>query len=155
MDPTVNDAFRENKLKGSLFWCWCCRTTRLLLQQVVHNFVLQKLPIRFVMDKGRFIRADGPTYCGAFDITYMACLPNTVVIAPSNEAKLINMNEFIPSFLLPKLDMQYETTTKEEVTQTQATLVANDVPSTIFSKPAASLKASIGGKPLFNPNEHQ
>nr|GEV07650.1 probable 1-deoxy-D-xylulose-5-phosphate synthase 2, chloroplastic [Tanacetum cinerariifolium] len=61
------------------------------LRMVVRNVDLQKLPIRFVMDKGRFVRADGPTHCGAFDITYMACLPNTVVMAPSNEAELINM----------------------------------------------------------------
>ncbi|GKB40851.1 probable 1-deoxy-D-xylulose-5-phosphate synthase 2, chloroplastic [Tanacetum coccineum] len=46
---------------------------------------------RFVMDKDSFVRAEGPTHCGAFDITYMACLPNMVVMAPSNEVKLINM----------------------------------------------------------------
>jgi len=43
------------------------------------------------MDRAGLVGADGATHCGAFDITYMACLPNMVVMAPSNEAELINM----------------------------------------------------------------
>ncbi|GJU07760.1 probable 1-deoxy-D-xylulose-5-phosphate synthase 2, chloroplastic [Tanacetum coccineum] len=43
------------------------------------------------MDRDGFVGAEGPTHCGAFDITYMACLPNMVVMAPSNEVELINM----------------------------------------------------------------
>nr|GEX13200.1 probable 1-deoxy-D-xylulose-5-phosphate synthase 2, chloroplastic [Tanacetum cinerariifolium] len=43
------------------------------------------------MDRTSLLRADGPTHCGALDITYMACLPDMVVMAPSDEAKLINM----------------------------------------------------------------
>lgn len=59
--------------------------------QVVHDVDLQKLPVRFAMDRAGLVGADGPTHCGAFDITYMACLPNMVVMAPSDEAELINM----------------------------------------------------------------
>nr|QIA97544.1 1-deoxy-D-xylose-5-phosphate synthase [Primula forbesii] len=59
--------------------------------QVVHDVDLQKLPVRFAMDRAGLVGADGPTHCGAFDITYMACLPNMVVMAPSNEAELIHM----------------------------------------------------------------
>ncbi|GJW57613.1 probable 1-deoxy-D-xylulose-5-phosphate synthase 2, chloroplastic, partial [Tanacetum coccineum] len=59
--------------------------------QVVHDVDLQKLHIQFVMDRDGFVGADGPTHCGAFDITYMACLPNMVVMDHSNEAELINM----------------------------------------------------------------
>lgn len=59
--------------------------------QVVHDVDLQKLPVRFAMDRAGMVGADGPTHCGAFDITYMACLPNMVVMAPSDEAELINM----------------------------------------------------------------
>ena len=47
--------------------------------------------VRFAMDRGGLVGADGATHGGAFDITYMACLPNMVVMAPSNEAELINM----------------------------------------------------------------
>eukprot|EP00891_Asterochloris_glomerata_P000618 jgi/Astpho2/618/fgenesh1_pm.00013_%23_13_t len=59
--------------------------------QVVHDVALQKLPVRFAMDRGGLVGADGATHCGAFDVTYMACLPNMVVMAPSNEAELVHM----------------------------------------------------------------
>ena len=47
--------------------------------------------VRFAMDRGGLVGADGATHGGAFDISYMACLPNMVVMAPSNEAELIHM----------------------------------------------------------------
>lgn len=59
--------------------------------QVVHDVALQNLPVRFAMDRGGLVGADGATHCGAFDITYMATLPNMIVMAPSNEAELIHM----------------------------------------------------------------
>ncbi|XP_043709174.1 probable 1-deoxy-D-xylulose-5-phosphate synthase 2, chloroplastic [Telopea speciosissima] len=59
--------------------------------QVVHDVDLQKLPVRFALDRAGLVGADGPTHCGAFDITYMACLPNMIVMAPSNEAELMHM----------------------------------------------------------------
>nr|QGZ06735.1 DXS2B [Thuja plicata] len=59
--------------------------------QVVHDVDLQKLPVRFAMDRAGLVGADGPTHCGAFDTTYMACLPNMVVMAPCDEAELIHM----------------------------------------------------------------
>ncbi|XP_019423873.1 PREDICTED: probable 1-deoxy-D-xylulose-5-phosphate synthase 2, chloroplastic [Lupinus angustifolius] len=59
--------------------------------QVVHDVDLQKLPVRFAMDRAGLVGADGPTHCGAFDIAYMACLPNMVVMAPSDETELMHM----------------------------------------------------------------
>ncbi|KAI7752078.1 hypothetical protein M8C21_008379 [Ambrosia artemisiifolia] len=59
--------------------------------QVIHDVDLQKLPVRFAMDRAGLVGADGPTHCGAFDITYMACLPNMVVMAPADEAELMHM----------------------------------------------------------------
>ncbi|KAK2978749.1 hypothetical protein RJ640_003908 [Escallonia rubra] len=59
--------------------------------QVVHDVDLQKLPVRFAMDRAGLVGADGPTHCGAFDIAYMACLPNMVVMAPSDEAELMHI----------------------------------------------------------------
>ncbi|KAI9128733.1 hypothetical protein K1719_000216 [Acacia pycnantha] len=59
--------------------------------QVVHDVDLQKLPVRFAMDGAGLVGADGPTHCGAFDVTFMACLPNMVVMAPSDEAELFHM----------------------------------------------------------------
>eukprot|EP00262_Sarcandra_glabra_P012414 TRINITY_DN3193_c1_g6_i1.p1 TRINITY_DN3193_c1_g6~~TRINITY_DN3193_c1_g6_i1.p1 ORF type:complete len:738 (+),score=133.58 TRINITY_DN3193_c1_g6_i1:27-2216(+) len=59
--------------------------------QVVHDVDLQKLPVRFAMDRAGLVGADGPTHCGAFDVAYMACLPNMVVMAPSDETELMNI----------------------------------------------------------------
>ena len=59
--------------------------------KVVHDVDLQKLPVRFAMDRAGLVGADGATHCGAFDITYMACLPNMVVMASSDEAELMHM----------------------------------------------------------------
>ncbi|KAG6506074.1 probable 1-deoxy-D-xylulose-5-phosphate synthase 2, chloroplastic [Zingiber officinale] len=59
--------------------------------QVVHDVDLQKLPVRFALDRAGLVGGDGPTHCGAFDITYMACLPNMIVMAPSDEAELMHM----------------------------------------------------------------
>ncbi|KAL9230768.1 hypothetical protein vseg_006079 [Gypsophila vaccaria] len=59
--------------------------------QIIHDVSLQKLAVRFAIDRAGLVGADGPTHCGAFDTTYMACLPNMVVMAPSDEMELINM----------------------------------------------------------------
>merc|ERR1711907_471897 len=59
--------------------------------QVVHDVALQNLPVRFAMDRAGLVGADGATHCGAFDVAYLACVPNMVVMAPSNEAELCHM----------------------------------------------------------------
>jgi 1-deoxy-D-xylulose-5-phosphate synthase len=59
--------------------------------QVVHDVAVQKLPVRFAIDRAGFVGADGPTHAGAFDLTYLACLPNFVVMAPADEAELVHM----------------------------------------------------------------
>nr|QBB78630.1 1-deoxy-D-xylulose-5-phosphate synthase [Artemisia argyi] len=59
--------------------------------QVVHDVDLQKLPVRFAMDRAGLVGADGLTHCGAFDTAFMACLPNMVVMAPSCESELMHM----------------------------------------------------------------
>nr|XP_048334475.1 probable 1-deoxy-D-xylulose-5-phosphate synthase 2, chloroplastic isoform X1 [Ziziphus jujuba var. spinosa] len=59
--------------------------------QVAHDVDLQKLPVRFAIDRAGLVGADGPTHCGAFDTTFMACLPNMVVMAPSCESELMHM----------------------------------------------------------------
>jgi 1-deoxy-D-xylulose-5-phosphate synthase len=59
--------------------------------QIVHDVALQRLPVRFALDRAGHVGADGPTHCGAFDIAYLACLPNMVVMAPADEAELVHM----------------------------------------------------------------
>jgi 1-deoxy-D-xylulose-5-phosphate synthase len=59
--------------------------------QVVHDVAIQRLPVRFPIDRAGFVGADGPTHCGAFDTTYLATLPGFVVMAASDEAELRHM----------------------------------------------------------------
>ena len=59
--------------------------------QVVHDVAIQSLPVRFAMDRAGLVGADGSTHAGSFDIAYLATLPNFVIMAPSDEAELVNM----------------------------------------------------------------
>ncbi|MFY0614599.1 MAG: 1-deoxy-D-xylulose-5-phosphate synthase [Hyphomicrobiaceae bacterium] len=59
--------------------------------QVVHDIAIQKLPVRFAIDRAGLVGADGPTHAGSFDITYLSCLPNFVVMAAADEAELRHM----------------------------------------------------------------
>lgn len=56
--------------------------------QVVHDVALQNLPVRFAIDRAGVVGADGATHAGAYDLTYLCCLPGMVVMAPSDEAEL-------------------------------------------------------------------
>jgi len=53
--------------------------------QLIHDVVLQNLPVMFAIDRGGMVGADGPTHVGGFDLTYLRCLPNTTVMAPADE----------------------------------------------------------------------
>jgi 1-deoxy-D-xylulose-5-phosphate synthase len=59
--------------------------------QVVHDVAIQKLPVRFPIDRAGYVGADGATHCGAFDTTYLASLPDFVVMAAADEAELRHM----------------------------------------------------------------
>jgi 1-deoxy-D-xylulose-5-phosphate synthase len=59
--------------------------------QVVHDVAIQNLPVRFAIDRAGLVGADGATHAGAFDIAYLACLPNMVVMAAADEAELVHM----------------------------------------------------------------
>jgi 1-deoxy-D-xylulose-5-phosphate synthase len=59
--------------------------------QVVHDVALQKLPVRFALDRAGLVGADGATHAGAFDVAYLACLPEMVVMAAADEAELTHM----------------------------------------------------------------
>ncbi len=59
--------------------------------QIVHDVALQKLPVRFAIDRAGLVGADGPTHAGSFDIAYLGCLPNMVIMASSDEAELARM----------------------------------------------------------------
>jgi 1-deoxy-D-xylulose-5-phosphate synthase len=59
--------------------------------QLVHDVAIQNLPVRFALDRAGLVGADGATHAGAFDIAYLACLPNMTVMAASDEAELVHM----------------------------------------------------------------
>ncbi len=59
--------------------------------QVIHDVALQNLPVRFALDRAGLVGADGPTHAGAFDLAFLTCLPNMVVMAAADEAELMHM----------------------------------------------------------------
>jgi 1-deoxy-D-xylulose-5-phosphate synthase len=59
--------------------------------QVVHDVAIQNLPVRFALDRAGLVGADGPTHAGSFDVAYLGCLPNMVVMAAADEAELVHM----------------------------------------------------------------
>ena len=59
--------------------------------QVVHDVAIQRLPVRFAMDRAGLVGADGPTHAGSFDIAYLGCLPGFVLMAAADEAELVHM----------------------------------------------------------------
>ncbi len=59
--------------------------------QVVHDVAIQKLPVRFAMDRAGLVGADGPTHAGSFDVAFLGCLPHMVIMAAADEAELVHM----------------------------------------------------------------
>ena len=59
--------------------------------QVVHDIAIQGLPVRFAIDRAGLVGADGPTHAGAFDVTYLGCLPGFILMAAADEAELVHM----------------------------------------------------------------
>jgi len=59
--------------------------------QVVHDVALQRLPVRFAIDRAGLVGADGPTHAGSFDLAYLGCLPGFVIMAAADEADLVHM----------------------------------------------------------------
>lgn len=59
--------------------------------QIVHDVAIQNLPVRFAIDRAGLVGADGATHAGSFDLAYLMCLPNFVVMAPADEAELMHM----------------------------------------------------------------
>ncbi|MBI3710013.1 MAG: 1-deoxy-D-xylulose-5-phosphate synthase, partial [Proteobacteria bacterium] len=59
--------------------------------QVVHDVAVQKLPVRFALDRAGLVGADGPTHAGLYDLAYLGCLPGFVIMAAADEAELVHM----------------------------------------------------------------
>src|SRR3990170_2812488 len=59
--------------------------------QIVHDVAIKRLPVRFAIDRAGLVGADGPTHAGSFDLAYLGCLPNFVLMAAADEAELVHM----------------------------------------------------------------
>jgi 1-deoxy-D-xylulose-5-phosphate synthase len=59
--------------------------------QLIHDVALQNLDVTFAIDRGGLVGPDGPTHAGSFDLSYLRCIPNMVVMAPADEAELMHM----------------------------------------------------------------
>ncbi len=59
--------------------------------QIVHDVAIQCLPVRFALDRAGLVGADGPTHAGSFDLAFLGCLPNFVIMAAADEAELVHM----------------------------------------------------------------
>ena len=59
--------------------------------QVVHDVAIQRLPVRFALDRAGLVGADGATHAGSFDLAYLGCLPGFVIMAAADEAELMHM----------------------------------------------------------------
>ncbi|MGH1404579.1 MAG: 1-deoxy-D-xylulose-5-phosphate synthase [Alphaproteobacteria bacterium] len=66
--------------------------------QIVHDVAIQNLPVRFIIDRAGLVGADGQTHAGSFDIAYLGCLPNMVIMAPSDESELAHMVKTAASY---------------------------------------------------------
>jgi len=59
--------------------------------QIVHDVAIQRLPVRFALDRAGLVGTDGPTHAGSFDVAYLGCLPGFVIMAAADEAELVHM----------------------------------------------------------------
>ncbi|MDN7351732.1 1-deoxy-D-xylulose-5-phosphate synthase [Acetobacter senegalensis] len=75
--------------------------------QVMHDVVLQKLPVRFAIDRAGLVGADGATHAGAFDLAYLGCLPGMTLMAPSDEVELLHMTTTAAEFDEGPIGLRY------------------------------------------------
>lgn len=75
--------------------------------QVVHDVALQNLPVRFAMDRAGLVGADGATHAGAYDIAYLGCLPNMVLMASADEAELQDMTATLAAYDAGPIALRY------------------------------------------------
>ncbi len=75
--------------------------------QVLHDVAIQNLPVRFVMDRAGLVGADGPTHHGAFDISFLRCIPNMVLIAPRDATEMLEMLGFMKNYNKGPIAMRF------------------------------------------------
>ena len=77
------------------------------LDHIIHDVAIQKLPVRFMLDRAGFVGADGPTHHGLYDLTYLRMIPNIVIMVPRNGSELICMIDFAYNYESGPLAIRY------------------------------------------------
>ena len=77
------------------------------LDHIIHDVAIQKLPVRFMLDRAGFVRADGPTHHGLYDLTYLRMIPNMTIMVPRNGAELRGMMELACNYENGPLAIRY------------------------------------------------
>jgi 1-deoxy-D-xylulose-5-phosphate synthase len=75
--------------------------------QIIHDVALQKLPVRFAIDRGGLVGEDGPTHHGAFDLSYLRCIPNMTIMAPRDGEELKKMLKFMQRYEKGPIAIRY------------------------------------------------
>lgn len=75
--------------------------------QIIHDVALQKLPVRFAIDRGGLVGEDGPTHHGAFDLSYLRCIPNMTIMAPRDGKELEKMLKFMHRYEKGPIAVRY------------------------------------------------
>ena len=65
--------------------------------QVIHDVAIQKIAVRFILDRAGLVGNDGPTHHGSFDLAYLGCIPGLAILAPSDEVELKHRSMYPPS----------------------------------------------------------
>ncbi len=77
------------------------------LDHIIHDVAIQKLPVRFMLDRAGFVGADGPTHHGLYDLTYLRMIPNMTIMVPRNGAELRGMMELACNYENGPLAIRY------------------------------------------------
>jgi len=101
--------------------------------QVVHDVAIQNLPVRFILDRAGLVGNDGPTHHGCYDLSYLGCIPNLTIMAPSDEIELKNMMTTCAAFDSGPIVLRYPRGTGYGVDKLQ-TLFGYDLNGEIPSK---------------------
>ena len=89
------------------------------LDHIIHDVAVQKLPVRFMLDRAGFVGADGPTHHGMFDLTYLRMIPNMTIMVPRNGAELRCMIEFSLNYETGPLAIRYPRANTTELDENQ------------------------------------
>ena len=90
------------------------------LDHIIHDIAIQKLPVRFMIDRAGLVGADGPTHHGLYDLTYLRMIPNMTIMVPRNGAELRGMMEFACNYEKGPLAIRYPKASTAEIDENKS-----------------------------------